>query len=277
MIDPGVKKGVRKSVFYIFIFFLVILWAFPILWIIISSFKSDRLIISQELTYFFKPTIEHYQRIFSSHNFGKFMVNSLTVAFVTTVIVLLTAFLASYSLSRFRTGGNFMIIGIIVTRIAPPAAVLMPFFILFKNLHLLNTLTALIVVNLSLNLSFALLMLKAFIDEIPVAIEEAAQIEGASWLQILVMIVFPLTRSGMVTTAIFTFIFTWNEYLFAMVLASSNKVKTLPVAAGDFITAYAIEWGPVFSSGTLILIPVLLMTLFVQKYIAKGLTFGAVK
>lgn len=277
MIDPGVKKGVRKSVFYIFIFFLVILWAFPILWIIISSFKSDRLIISQELTYFFKPTIEHYQRIFSSHNFGKFMVNSLTVAFVTTVIVLLTAFLASYSLSRFRTGGNFMIIGIIVTRIAPPAAVLMPFFILFKNLHLLNTLTALIVVNLSLNLSFALLMLKAFIDEIPVAIEEAAQIEGASWLQILVMIVFPLTRSGMVTTAIFTFIFTWNEYLFAMVLASSNKVKTLPVAAGDFITAYAIEWGPVFSSGTLILIPVVLMTLFVQKYIAKGLTFGAVK
>ncbi len=277
MIDPGVKKGVRKSVFYIFIFFLVSLWAFPILWIIISSFKSDRLIISQELTYFFKPTIEHYQRIFSSHNFGKFMVNSLTVAFVTTVIVLLTAFLASYSLSRFRTGGNFMIIGIIVTRIAPPAAVLMPFFILFKNLHLLNTLTALIVVNLSLNLSFALLMLKAFIDEIPVAIEEAAQIEGASWLQILVMIVFPLTRSGMVTTAIFTFIFTWNEYLFAMVLASSNKVKTLPVAAGDFITAYAIEWGPVFSSGTLILIPVLLMTLFVQKYIAKGLTFGAVK
>ncbi|MBA7577968.1 Diacetylchitobiose uptake system permease protein DasC [subsurface metagenome] len=277
MIDPGVKKGVRKSVFYIFIFFLVILWAFPILWIIISSFKSDRLIISQELTYFFKPTIEHYRRIFTSHNFGKFMVNSLTVAFITTVIVLLTAFLASYSLSRFRTGGSFMIIGIIVTRIAPPAAVLMPFFILFKNLHLLNTLTALITVNLSLNLSFALLMLKAFIDEIPVAIEEAAQIEGASWLQILVMIIFPLTQSGMVTTAIFTFIFTWNEYLFAMVLASSNKVKTLPVAAGDFITAYAIEWGPVFSSGTLILIPVLLMTLFVQKYIAKGLTFGAVK
>ncbi len=277
MIDPGFKKSIMKFFFYIFIFFLIILWAFPVLWIIISSFKSDRLIISQELTYFFKPTLEHYQRIFTTHNFGKFLVNSLTVAFVTTVIVLLTAFLASYSLSRFQTGGRFMIIGIIVTRIAPPAAVLMPFFILFKSFHLLNTLTALIMVNLSLNLSFALLMLKAFIDEIPVAIEEAAQIEGASWLQILIMIIFPLTRSGMVTTSIFTFIFTWNEYLFAMVLASSNKVKTLPVAAGDFITAYAIEWGPVFSSGTLILIPVLLMTLFVQKYIAKGLTFGAVK
>jgi len=270
-------KQSKQAVFYLFIVVLIVLWAFPVLWVIVSSFKLDRLIISQELVFLFKPTLEHYQRIFTTHNFGRFLVNSLIVATGTTAVVLITAFLASYSLSRYRTGGNFAIVGIMVTRIAPPAAVLMPFFILFKSFHLINTLTALIVVNISLNLSFGLLMLKSFIDEIPVSIEEAAQIEGASWLQTLAMIIFPLARSGIVTTSIFTFIFTWNEYLFAMVLASSNKVKTLPVAAGDFVTAYAVEWGPVFSSGTLILVPVLVLTLFVQRYIVKGLTFGAVK
>lgn len=277
MTNHRLIKQSKQAVFYLFIVVLIVLWAFPVLWVIVSSFKLDRLIISQELVFLFKPTLEHYQRIFTTHNFGRFLVNSLIVATGTTAVVLITAFLASYSLSRYRTGGNFAIVGIMVTRIAPPAAVLMPFFILFKSFHLINTLTALIVVNISLNLSFGLLMLKSFIDEIPVSIEEAAQIEGASWLQTLAMIIFPLARSGIVTTSIFTFIFTWNEYLFAMVLASSNKVKTLPVAAGDFVTAYAVEWGPVFSSGTLILVPVLVLTLFVQRYIVKGLTFGAVK
>jgi len=277
MTDHRLIKQSKQAVFYLFIVVLIVLWAFPVLWVIVSSFKLDRLIISQKLVFLFKPTLEHYKRIFATHNFGRFLVNSLIVATGTTAVVLITAFLASYSLSRYRTGGSFAIVGIMVTRIAPPAAVLMPFFILFKSFHLINTLTALIVVNISLNLSFGLLMLKSFIDEIPVSIEEAAQIEGASWLQTLAMIIFPLARSGIVTTSIFTFIFTWNEYLFAMVLASSNKVKTLPVAAGDFVTAYAVEWGPVFSSGTLILVPVLVLTLFVQRYIVKGLTFGAVK
>lgn len=272
-----VAKKTRRVFFYIAILLVVLVWAFPILWIILGSFKTDRLIISQSLHLFFKPTIVNYQRIFASRNFSRFLVNSLLVALGTSSIVLATSFPASYSLSRYKTGGDTMNLAILITRIAPPAAVLMPIFIIFKSVNLLNNLWALILVNISLNMSFSLLLMRSFIDEIPVSIEEAATLEGASLLQIMSRLIFPLARSGIITTSIFTFIFSWNEYLFAMVLASSNRVKTLPVAAGDFITAYAIEWGPVFSSGTLILLPILILTFLVQRYIVKGLTVGAVK
>ena len=272
-----VRKTTRRVVFYVVIFAAVIVWAFPILWVILGSFKSDRQIISRSLNVFFQPTLDHYRRVFSSHDFAKFLVNSLIVAIGTSSIVLASTFPASYCLSRYKTGGDMMNLGILITRISPPAAVLMPFFIIFRNFGLLNNLWSLILVNISLNMSFALLLMRSFMDEVPESIEEAAILEGATLIQILTKLIFPLTRSGIITTSIFTFVFSWNEYLFAMVLCSSNRVKTLPVAAGDFITAYAIEWGPVFSSGTLILLPILLMTFVVQRYIVKGLTIGAGK
>ena len=272
-----VRKTARRVVFYVVIFAAVIVWAFPILWVILGSFKSDRQIISRSLNVFFQPTLDNYRRVFSSHDFAKFLVNSLIVAIGTSSIVLASTFPASYCLSRYKTGGDMMNLGILITRISPPAAVLMPFFIIFRSFGLLNNLWSLILVNISLNMSFALLLMRSFMDEVPESIEEAAILEGATLIQILTKLIFPLTRSGIITTSIFTFVFSWNEYLFAMVLCSANRVKTLPVAAGDFITAYAIEWGPVFSSGTLILLPILLMTFVVQRYIVKGLTIGAVK
>lgn len=263
--------------FYIFAGCVVLFWAFPIFWVILSSFKNDGDIVSSKLVLFFRPTLENYRRIFMTHDFFHFLYNSTVISCATTAVVFIASFLGAYSLSRFNTGGFFLVFSVMLTRVAPPAAVLMPYFLIFKNFKLNNTLTALIIINVAQNLSFMLLMLKSFIDEIPYSIEEAAKIEGASWFQTLYMLIFPLARSGILTTSIFTFIFTWNEYLFAMVLCSSNRVKTLPVAAGDFITAYAIEWGPVFSSGVVIFLPIMIMAFFVQKYIVKGLTFGAVK
>ena len=268
---------IKTALFYMLLVGIVLFWAFPIFWVVLCSFKPDRAIISSDLVLFFKPTLEHYRRIFLTHDFLSFLFNSFYVSVATTVVVFLVSFLGAYSLSRFNTGGFFLVFLVMLTRVAPPAAILMPYFLIFKIFKLNNTLTALVIINISQNLSFMLLMLKSFIDEIPYSIEEAAKIEGASWLQTLTLLIFPLARSGILTTSIFTFIFTWNEYLFAMVLCASNRVKTLPVAAGDFITAYAIEWGPVFSSGVVIFLPILILAFFVQKYIVKGLTFGAVK
>jgi multiple sugar transport system permease protein len=270
-------KTVKRSLFYVFVVSVVVFWAFPIFWVVLSSFKPDRAIISQRLILLFAPTLEHYRRIFETHDFFHFLMNSSIVAISTTIVVFVASFLGGYGLSRFKTGGFFLVFSIMLTRVAPPAAILMPYFLIFKNLGLNNTLTSLVIVNVAQNLSFMLLMLTSFIDEIPYSIEEAAKIEGASWFQTLYMLIFPLARPGIVTTSIFTFIFTWNEYLFAMVLSSSNRVKTLPVAAGDFITAYAVEWGPVFASGVVILLPIMVLSFFVQKYIVKGLTVGAVK
>jgi multiple sugar transport system permease protein len=271
------RKTVNTAALYIVVIFAVLFWAFPIFWVIVSSFKTDSQIISSRLVILFSPTLDNYRRIFMSHNFFHFLYNSAYISFATTAIVFAASFLGAYSLSRFRTGGFFLVFSVMLTRVAPPAAILMPYFLIFRYLKLNNTLTALVIINVAQNLSFMLLMLKSFIDEIPYSIEEAAKIEGASWFQVLYMLIFPLARSGILTTSIFTFIFTWNEYLFAMVLCSSNRVKTLPVAAGDFITAYAVEWGPVFSSGVVILLPIMILAFFVQKYIVKGLTFGAVK
>jgi multiple sugar transport system permease protein len=254
---------------------IILIWAFPVAWVAYSSFKPAELIISRSLSVVFAPTVAHYRAIFETHNFARFTVNSLVVATVSTVLCVVVGFLAAYGMARFRAGGASFSLWILVTRMAPPAAVLIPFYLMFRLLGLIHTLTGLVLVNIALNLSFAIWILRSFLDEIPVELEESAMVDGASRVDVLRAIVVPLARPGLVTTAIFSFVFAWNEYLFALVLATSPRAKTLPVAAGDFVTAYAIEWGPVFASGTLILIPVVILTLFLQRYIMRGLTLGA--
>jgi len=254
---------------------IVLVWAFPIVWVAYSSFKPPELIISRALSVFFAPTLAHYRAIFETHAFARFGVNSLVVAAASTVLCVILGFLAAYGMARFGAGGTAFSLWVLVTRMAPPAAVLIPFYLMFRLLGLIQTLTGLVLVNIALNLSFAVWILRSFIEEIPVELEESAMVDGASRVDVLRAIVLPLSRPGLVTTAIFSFVFAWNEYLFALVLATSPRVKTLPVAAGDFVTAYAIEWGPVFASGTLILIPVMILTLFLQRYIVRGLTLGA--
>lgn len=254
---------------------IVLVWAFPILWVACSSFKPADVIISRSLTVLFAPTIEHYRTIFATQNLARCALNSLVVASISAALCVVLGFLAAYAMARFRAGGPGFALWVLATRMAPPAAVLIPFYLMFRVLGLIHTLTALVIVDVALNLSFAIWILRSFIDEIPVELEESAMVDGASRLGVLPAVVIPLTLPGIVTTAIFSFIFAWNEYLFALVLAASPSVKTLPVAAGDFVTAYAIEWGPVFASGTVILVPIMVLTLFLQRYIVRGLTLGA--
>lgn len=262
---------------YLLIALIVLVWALPIAFIVLSSFKPNAAIISQTFAIIFEPTLEHYRVIFENHNFGRYLVNSTVVAIGATALVGLTGFSTAYAIARYRTGGEPLSLWVLITRMAPPAAILMPFYLMFRITDLTNTLTALVIVNLSLNISFAIWLLITFIAEIPKELEESARIDGASILEGIRYIVLPLVRSGLITTLIFVFVFTWNEYLFALALASSGRTKTLPVAAGDFITAYAVEWGPVFGAGTLILIPIVMAVFVVQRYIVKGLTVGALK
>ena len=254
---------------------IVVVWALPILWVAYSSFKPADLIIARGLSLVFEPTLAHYRTIFATQSLGRFALNSAIVATVSAAICVVVGFLAAYGMARFRAGGPGFAVWVLATRMAPPAAVLIPFYLMFRLLGLVHTLTALVLVDIALNLSFAIWILRSFIEEIPVELEESAMVDGASRIGVLPAVVVPLALPGIVTTAIFSFVFAWNEYLFALVLAASPRVKTLPVAAGDFVTAYAIEWGPVFASGTVILIPIVFLTLFLQRYIVRGLTLGA--
>jgi multiple sugar transport system permease protein len=256
---------------------VVLVWAGPFFWMVLGSFKPREVIIANELVLRFTPTWEHYDAIFSRHAFWTYTVNSLLVALSTTVITVTASVLAAYALSRYRAGGRLFEFWLMFTRMLPPATLLIPLFLIFRTLGLINTLTGLILADASFLLSFCIWLLRGFFDEVPVGLEDAATCDGATRLQALVYVVLPLAAPGLTATIILSLIFAWNEYLFAIVFASATASKTLPAAANDFITGYAINWGPVFASGVVIVLPVALAALLLQRYIVRGLTLGAFK
>lgn len=271
------KKIIIKFIIYIVLVIVALIWFFPIFWIFINSFKSTQSIISKELIIFFKPTFEHYKFIFTIGFFKRYLLNSIVVSTATTIISILAGSLTAYSLARFNTGGKNYALWVLSTRMVPPAIMILPYYIIFRELGILNTWYVLIIAYVTFNLSFVVWVMKGFFEEVPVELEEAGLIDGASRLEVLRYITFPLAKTGMIATSIFCLVFSWNEFLFALVLSVSKKAKTLPVAANDFITGYAINWGPLFSSGMIIIIPVVIFTLIVQKHIMRGLTLGALK
>lgn len=254
---------------------VILVWVGPFFWMVLGSFKPREAIIASELVVLFTPTWENYDTIFSRFSFWTYTANSFLVAISTTMITVAASILAAYALSRYRAGGRLFEFWLLFTRMLPPATLLIPLFLIFRTLGLINTVTGLILADASFLLSFCVWLLRGFFDEVPVSLEEAAACDGASRLQGLFYVVLPLAVPGVAATVILSLIFAWNEYLFAIVFASATASKTLPAAANDFITGYAINWGPVFASGVVIVVPVALAALLLQRYIVRGLTLGA--
>jgi multiple sugar transport system permease protein len=254
---------------------VVLIWAGPFFWMVLGSFKPLESIIATELVLRFTPTWENYEAIFSRFAFWTYTANSFLVAISTTLITVAASILAAYALSRYRAGGRLFEFWLMFTRMLPPATLLIPLFLIFRTLGLINTLTGLILADASFLLSFSVWLLRGFFDEVPVGLEEAALCDGATRMQSLFYVVLPMAAPGVTATVILSLIFAWNEYLFAIVFASATASKTLPAAANDFITGYAINWGPVFASGVIIVLPVALAALLLQRYIVRGITLGA--
>lgn len=252
-------------------------WLLPFGIMVLGSLKETQAIIEADFGLWFRPTLEHYRYIFERQDFLSFALNSVIVAVATTAVTMTAGTLAAYSISRFSTGGRAYELWILLARMAPPAVMIIPFFLMFRMVGLTNTVWALVIADTTFILPFVVWTMRGFLDEIPVELEEAAQIDGSTRLGALWRVVLPITLPGIIATTIFCAIFAWNEYLFALTLATATSSKTLPVAAGDFITGYAINWGPVFASGTLILLPIFIAVLLLQRYIVKGLTLGAIK
>ncbi len=256
---------------------VLLVWAFPFIWMLLGSVKPARDIISDQLVIFFSPTLEHYREIFTRQPFSRFLLNSLIVASSVTVVTLTAGLLAAYGMSRFSAGGRWFELWVLATRMVPPVVLLIPLFLIFRVLGLINTLWALIIADTTFLLSFVIWTMRSFFDEVPTSLDEAAMIDGASRMQAFRYVVLPIAVPGIVTSTILTFIFAWNEYLFAIVYATGTTSKTLPAAAADFITGYAINWGPIFASGTVIVLPVFLLSIVLQRYITRGLMLGAIK
>jgi multiple sugar transport system permease protein len=249
---------------------------FPIAWMFLTAFKSPRDAYSLSLN--FTPTLNNFVTVFSHPwNLGDMVLNSVIVATVTVVIAVPCASLAAYSFSRFRVKGRkFLFFLVLSTQFIPAVVIVLPFFLMFRQLGLLDTRIALIVVNLAIVTPFVIWMIKGYIDAIPTDSEEAAMIDGASRLRVIKDIVLPVAAPGILTSSIFCFILTWNEFLFSLILTRRDAV-TLPVGLVNFRTERGDLWELMSAAGVMITVPIFVMALLIQKHFTRGMTAGAVK
>jgi len=256
---------------------LTAVWLFPVIWMLLTSFKTNTDITSRVPVILFHPTWEHYRTLLVTYHFTQFFRTSFVIASITTIFTIAVGCLAAYALGCIEhRRSKDIAMWILSQRMMPPIAVIIPFFILFRIYSLIDTYVGLIIVYLVPALPFAIWLLRSFFRDIPPAVREAALLDGLRHWQILRDIVAPLAGPGIAVTAIFTFIFTWNEFLFALFLASERAV-TVPVGISQLILAYQVLWGEVAAAGALALLPLLLVVFYLQRHIVRGMTLGAVK
>jgi multiple sugar transport system permease protein len=273
----------KRFALYLILSVTLVFAVFPIIWVVLTSIKmpTDTFIIPPK--WFFIPTFVNYQQLFSN-GFAAMGVdiwlnlsNSLIIGVISTMATLVISSYAAYGLSRFNfPGRDLMGLAIIATRMLPPVGTMIPFFLLINSLNLLDTKAALILAYTALNIPFATWMLRGFFDEVPKELDEAAMMDGCTRNKMLWRIMMPLIAPGLAATCVFSFLLSWNDFALAIVLASRNS-KTLPLIVTSFITDEGIFWGPMSAAATVVLIPPIVLMLLTQKYIAKGLTMGAVK
>ena len=275
-----IKENNIKLIFLsISLFLIILIFFFPFFWIITSSFKSPEEIIATSTTIIPRSfTLEHYNKILFNSDFFIYLKNSLIVSFSSMIISIILSVSAAYGLHKLKFYGNkFVEYSLLVTYAFPGVILLVPIYLLFAKVNLLNSYFALVVVNVLFATPFAVWMLKAFFKLIPNEIEEAAYIDGASRYIVISRIIVPLAAPGIASVAIFCFIISWTEYLFASILISGDDLKTLPVGLAGIVGQYQIDWGFLLSGAVLASLPVILLFVFIGKYFVSGLTEGAVK
>jgi len=248
----------------------------PIYWILSNGFKS--LVDVFALKWVFTPTLENFQRIFAApFDIGQKLLNSAIVSLLAVAIAIPVATLAAYAFSRFALrGARALVLAIVFSQFIPPVVIVLPYFVLFRDLGLYDTRIGLALIELALVTPFAVLMLKSYIDQIPREIEEAAVMDGATRLRIIADIVAPLAAPGIITAALLCFILTWNDFLFALILTSKDAV-TLPVGLAMFGGEEGVLWHLISAGGTLLMIPMLVLSIRIQKYYLEGTLAGANK
>jgi len=250
----------------------------PYLWMVLTSLKPDDDVSQWPLRYLpSRITFEHYDTLLEQTSFAGNLVNSLIVAFGAVAVGLAVSVPAAYAFSRFRFPGRRMLMTqFLVINMFPIVLLIIPLFVLMRNLGLLDTFIGIIAGHSTFAIPFAIWMLTSYMNSIPKELDEAALIDGATRLQVMRLVLLPLVMPGVVTTAIYIFVTSWNEYLFAMMLSGEN-VRTVTVALQHFIGEFTVQWGLLTAGGTLIAIPVTILFLFVQRRLVSGLTSGAVK
>jgi multiple sugar transport system permease protein len=263
-----------------FLMLVVLFTLIPIFFTFATSLKYFRDIISGSLA--FTPTLVNYQRLLdpSQSNFLRLTFNSLVVAAGTMVVVLAISSLAAYSLSRFRWPKLWsgLLLGVILfIHMLPPVTFLGPFYLIARSLNIYDTVLAVIMGHIILNLPTTTWILLDFFAEIPKELEEAAMVDGASRFHAFTQVLLPMIQPGIAAAGALAFIFSWRDFLFSLSLTSTPRGMTIPVGISSFVQEYSIRYGEMAAGAFFAMIPALLMVAFAQRYIVKGLTLGALK
>ncbi len=270
------KKIISNTFTYIILTLASLLILLPILWVIRTSFASEIIAYKLPPKFFFMPTMKNYIELFGRLGFGSFLKNSLIIAIGCTVISVPIAALGGFAFTRHRTGGTTLKFSILATQMLPGIILILPIFVIFNSIHLTNTYIGIIIANLSFNLPFLVWLLMGFFEGIPKDIEDAAAVDGATPWSAFFRIVLPLAVPGLIAASTLSFILSWNEFLFALLL-TGNNTKTITVSLSAMVTHKGTLIG-ILSAGTIIAIfPMVILSIFMKKYLIEGFTFGAVK
>lgn len=258
---------------------LVFVCMFPFLWMALSSVKTLGELYTVPPVWLPKvPTLENYAKVLFDSNIPRYFINSTVISLGATAIALVLAVFASYGFARFRFRGKVAYQAfILVGQLLPTAAIIVPLFITLRILGLVNTYLGLILVYMIITLPLSVWMLTSYFKAIPAELEEAAIIDGASRLGVLFRITLPLSAPGLVAIVVYAFVTTWNEFIFALVLAQDYRVKTLPIGIAEFTTEFNTDWGAVMAASLLMTLPIAIMFFIMQKMFVGGLTAGALK
>ncbi len=268
----------------VFLVLLLIFTILPMAWMVITSLKTGFAAMQYPPQWWpTEPTLDNYIRLLDpSQNIGRdflrYFLNSIFVSVVTTVLAVVIAVPAAYAFSRFRfPGRTFMFFAVLLRNMFPAVIFLVPLFILMRWLGLVNTHGSLILTYLTFGLPLAIWLLKGFYDNIPIQLEQAARIDGATRFQAFFLIVMPLSSPGIIATSIYSFIGAWNEYIYAYTFLNKNDTMTLPVGIQRFFAENATDWPGLMAATFMMSIPVVVLFLVLQKYFVRALTEGAVK
>jgi multiple sugar transport system permease protein len=260
-----------------FILLVVIAWLAPVYWLVTVALKTQQQLFVAKPLFVFYPTLENFAIAIDTYGILWKALNSLIIAGSATVITLFLAMLLVYGMTRFRfRGRNPLLMWILNLRMLPPIAIVIPFYVLYAQIGLIDTFSGLIIAYLPVTLPLAVWLLYGFAQDMPRSIDEAARIDGASRWRVFTDMVLPLMRPAIAVAGTFCFLEVWNEFTIALILTGS-RTKTVPIGMSEFITEHSIEWGPMAAAALLLLLPLLVITYFLQRSLVRGLTLGAVR
>ena len=269
-----VSKALRKVSFYLLLLLLFFPFFFVFAWMAMAAFKTQVQNTAIPPLFFFEPTFSNFETVFQKNPMWEFLRNSAFVGIGSTVLALIFGLPAAYTIARYRQ--QRLAVAILIARIMPGISFLVPWFIMFSKLKLIGSFYALILSHLLITLPMTIWLMIGFFEDVPKDLDDAALIDGCNPFQVFWKIGLPLTKPGIAASAILSFIFSWNNFLFSLVLAN-QETRPLPVAVFSFISYTQIDWGGLNAAAVVVTLPVLIMILFVQKHMVRGLTLGSTK